>query len=226
LPNSRDHSSLALKGEVFVDFDGTITATDTQELLMRRFAGDTAFLELQAVLAAGLITVRQALDIQVQSVRGVSFDEVITFLLSTTTLDSSFPAFARACHAAGLRLCVLSAGMSPVIRALLATLDVPEIPVIAGNLDASPKGWQMIWPDGSPNGIDKQVYVASAKCKGHVTTVIGNGVTDYDAALIADRRFARAGDILEQMLVESGLAYEPFHSFADLTVTDGLPSRR
>jgi 2,3-diketo-5-methylthio-1-phosphopentane phosphatase len=225
LSNSRDHANLELKGEVFVDFDGTITATDTQELLMRRFAGDQAFFELQQQLAAGRITVRQALDIQVESVRGASFDEVVMFLLSATNLDRGFQAFAWACHEARLRLCVLSAGMRPIIRALLDTLDLPEIPVIAGDLDLSLAGWHMVWPDHSPNGIDKRAYVESAKRMGRATTVIGNGVTDYEAALIADHRFARAGDLLERMLIESGVDYAPFYSFADLTVTNGLPAR-
>ncbi len=225
LPNSSDHANAAITGEVFVDFDGTITEKDTQELLIRRFAGDHAFLELQAQLEAGRITVRQALDIQVESVRGASFDEVVMFLLSATSLDRSFPAFAWACHEARLRLCVLSAGMRPVIRALLGTLDLPDIPVIAGDLDASLIGWRMVWPDDSPNGIDKRAYVASAKHMGRETTIIGNGVTDYDAALIADHRFARAGDHLERMLLDSGVAYTPFHTFADLTITNGLPAR-
>jgi 2-hydroxy-3-keto-5-methylthiopentenyl-1-phosphate phosphatase len=192
---------------------------------MRRFAGDQAFFDLQAQLEAGLITVRQALDIQVQSVRGVSFDDVVAFLLSATNLDRSFPTFARACYEARLRLRVLSAGMRPVIQALLASVDVPEILVIAGELDASPNGWHMVWPGDSPNGIDKRAYVESAKRLGRATTIIGNGLTDFEAAHFADHRFARAGDLLERMLLESGVAYTTFHSFADLTITEGLPPR-
>jgi hypothetical protein len=35
--------------------------------------------------------VRQALDVQVESVRVASFDEVIAFLLTSTSLDRGFP---------------------------------------------------------------------------------------------------------------------------------------
>ncbi len=46
--------------------------------------------------------------------------------------------------------------------------------------------------------------------------MVGDGPSDYDAALIADRRFAKSGRSLETFLSRRRIAYTAFASFGEI----------
>jgi 2,3-diketo-5-methylthio-1-phosphopentane phosphatase len=204
--------------EVFVDFDGTITNVDTHEVLMRHFAGDRAFEEVQKRLSRGEITLRESLDLQVASVRDASFDDVDALLAREAGFDPGFPAFTIACTSQGIRVTIVSSGMKPVIQRALTRHGISNVPIIAGNVDPNVSGWRMHWPDESPNGIDKAHLVRAAQARGCSVVLIGDGPSDYEAARAADRRFARRGRDLEKYLAHENVPYSPFDSFQEITI--------
>ena len=63
----------------------------------------------------------------------------------------------------------------------------------------------------------RRALVEAARARGEATIYIGDGRSDYDAALAADRRFAKHGRNLEQFLLREGVRFEAFSNFAEVT---------
>jgi len=200
---------------IFVDFDGTITDRDTFDVLVNRFGSEAAWLGSQLSLDDGSKTLREVLQIQASFVRG-SFAAIAALLEREVTVDPEFAPFVAACRKRGVALTVVSSGIEPIIRGRLAALGLADVPVVANGIDPLPDGWVIQFRDGARNGTDKAAIVREAAVRGMRTIFIGDGVSDYDAALIADVRFAKQGLALERYLLACGIAFESFSSFAEV----------
>lgn len=199
---------------VFVDFDGTITDVDTFDALVRAVAGDAAWEAIDGPLVAGRITLREALAQQAATVR-LSRAETLTFMETHARVDPAFGPFVDAVRAHGGTIRVVSSGIAPVIHDALARAGV-EVDVIANDVDFAPAGWTMSFVDPSDNGHDKAAHVRAARARGERTVYIGDGISDFEAALEAGQRFAKKGRALEAYCRARGVECEPFESFAEI----------
>lgn len=212
---------------VFVDYDGTITDLDTFDVLVRTYAGAHLWHALEQRLEAQTMTLRDVLSTQAHAI-GVSLDEADALLARETHFDPSFARFVAWCAANAVPLTVVSSGVQPLIERAFARNGISGIPILANGIDPSPQGWRFEFRDDSDNGHDKAAAVRTAREAGSYTVYVGDGPSDYEAALTADRRFAKAGRGLERYLRERGIAFTPFERFdeirAALSVT--LPTIR
>jgi 2,3-diketo-5-methylthio-1-phosphopentane phosphatase len=200
--------------EVFVDFDGTITDVDTFDVLVRAVAGDEEWERIDASLLAGHITLREALIRQAAAVH-LSRADALAFVAANAHVDPAFGPFVAAVRAHGGAIRVLSSGVATVIHDALARAGV-TVDVLANDVDFAPGGWTMSFVDASDNGHDKAVHVRAARARGAQTVYIGDGVSDFAAALAAERRFAKAGRALEAHLRANGAEFTPFTSFREI----------
>jgi HAD superfamily phosphoserine phosphatase-like hydrolase len=143
--------------EVFVDFDGTITDVDTFDALVRAVAGDAAWDAIDGPLAAGEITLREALARQAAELR-LSRTETLAFMESHARVDPAFRAFVATVREHGASIRVVSSGIATIIHDALARAGV-EVDVLANDVDFSPSGWTMRFVDPSDNGHDKAAHV-------------------------------------------------------------------
>jgi HAD superfamily phosphoserine phosphatase-like hydrolase len=200
--------------EIFVDFDGTITDIDTFDALVRSEAGNAAWDALEVELHAGAITLREALRRQAALCRR-SQPETLAFLEATATVDPTFGPFVTRARAAGAAVRVVSSGIGTVIHAALERAGI-EIEVLANDVDFDAAGWTMHFIDDSLNGHDKAAHVHAARAAGAHTIYVGDGISDFDAAAIADQRFAKAGRRLEEYCRANGIACTPFAAFSEI----------
>jgi 2,3-diketo-5-methylthio-1-phosphopentane phosphatase len=199
---------------VFVDFDGTITDVDTFDALVRAVAGDAAWMAIDGPLLAGEITLREALARQAAAVR-LSRAETLAFMENNARVDPAFGPFVAAVRAHGGAIRVVSSGIATVIHDALERAGV-DVEVIANDVDFAAAGWTMTFVDRSDNGHDKAAHVRAARDRGDRTVYIGDGISDFAAALEADERFAKAGRALEAYCRERGVACVPFTSFDEI----------
>ncbi len=204
------------KVDVFVDFDGTITDRDTFDVLVRHFAGDAAWHATERGLHDGSVALRDVLQLQASHVRA-GFSEVAALLERFVRVDETFAAFVARCRTLGMAVTVVSSGVEPLIRLRLAALGLGDLRIVANQVDADHAGWHIRFRDHVPNGTDKAALVHEAREAGATSIFIGDGLSDYAAALEADYRFARRGRALERYLRDRGLHFEAFSSFADIT---------
>ncbi|GAC1491936.1 MAG: MtnX-like HAD-IB family phosphatase [Vulcanimicrobiaceae bacterium] len=200
---------------VFVDFDGTITNRDTFDVLVREIAGEDVWHETQAGLDDGTASLRDVLERQASYVRG-TFDEVAARLRAEIAVDPTFVTFAARARARGIPVIVLSSGIAPIIRDRLARVGLGDLPVIANDVRALPAGWKIVFRDTVGNGTDKAAFVRAARARGSRTVFVGDGHSDFDAALAADRRFAKSGLALARFLRERDVDFRSFASFDEI----------
>jgi 2,3-diketo-5-methylthio-1-phosphopentane phosphatase len=202
------------KLEVFVDFDGTITEVDTFDALVRAVAGDAVWDAIDAPLLRGEITLREALVRQAAAVR-LTRAETLAFMETHAVVDPTFGAFVIAVRAHGGSLRVVSSGVATVIHDALARAGV-EVDVLANDVDFSTDGWTMTFVDPSDNGHDKAAHVKAARARGSRTVYIGDGISDFAAAIEADERYAKAGRALERYCRERDIPCTSFTSFSEI----------
>ena len=200
---------------IFVDFDGTITDLDTFDVLVRRFAGDDVWARTQVGLDDGTMTLRDVLQMQASYVRA-PFDEVAALLRCEVAVDPTFAPFVAACRARAVALTVLSSGIAPIVAGRLAEVGCADVPVVANDVDALASGWKIRFRDPVANGTDKAAFVCAAQRTGARVIFVGDGRSDYAAALAADRCFAKRGLALEAYLRANGVAHETFAAFSEI----------
>ena len=196
---------------VFVDFDGTITDVDTVDALVRAAVSDAFWEELDVDLDAGRITLREAFERQAAAMHWTRA-ETLAWVERNARVDPTFGPFVAAVRASGASICVVSSGIASVIRDALARAGV-AVDVFANDVDFSPAGWTIAFIDDSANAHDKAAHVRAARAAGARTVYIGDGISDFEAALAADERFAKAGRSLERYCRERGAACTSFTSF-------------
>ena len=214
--NSGSPPVLRTEVEIFVDFDGTITDVDTFDALVRTQVGDAAWEVIEAKLLDGTITLREALRREAALVR-LSRADALAFLEANANVDPAFGPFVARARTLGAGIRVVSSGIRSVIHDALSRAGV-EIEVLANDVDFAANGWTMSFIDDSANGHDKAAHVRAAQAAGRHTVFVGDGISDYEAALTADHRFAKAGRRLEAYCRSRGVACVPFTSFDEISV--------
>jgi 2-hydroxy-3-keto-5-methylthiopentenyl-1-phosphate phosphatase len=160
------------------------------------------------------MTLRDALAAEAATIR-LSRAEALAFLERHARVDPAFAPFVRTARAHGAEVSVVSSGMRQIIGPALERAGV-DVPVFANDVAFEPGGWRMTFLDDSANGHDKAARVREAKARGARTVYVGDGLSDFEAALAADVRFAKKDRALEQYCRERGVACTSFASFTEV----------
>ena len=203
---------------VFVDFDGTITDFDTFDVLVQAEAGEAVWERLEARLVSGVSTLREILELQASYVH-CTLLEAIALLAQRTRVDPTFSTFVRHAQARGIPVTVVSSGITQLIATALRNAGLGDQPIVANRAVVDPIGWKLEFRDDSPNGTDKARIVEAARVEGFKTVFIGDGHSDFDAAIAADVRFAKSGRALQRHLAEKKIPFHAFRSFAEVETT-------
>jgi 2,3-diketo-5-methylthio-1-phosphopentane phosphatase len=198
-----------------VDFDGTITDRDTFDVLVRHFAGAAAFRASERGLRDGTMSLRDVLQEQASFVRG-SYAVVAALLESEVGIDPTFAPFVAACRARAIPVSIVSSGLEPIVRDRMAGIGLGDLPIVANGIETDPAGWRIIFRDPVENGTDKAAVVRATQAAGRHVAFVGDGRSDYGAALAADRCYAKRGLNLADFLTEKKAAFTMFERFADI----------
>jgi 2,3-diketo-5-methylthio-1-phosphopentane phosphatase len=196
----------------FLDFDGTVTAVDSGVYLLERLAP------------------REWRDVDDEYRRGEIGSRVCLLdlwdllphergLLEATArgvaIDPDAGALIDALRSAGADVLVVSDGFGFYAREVCAELDVP---VLTNDVDWSTGVLHFPHEDRccacSSCGVCKQAPIKDARYAGRTSVLVGDGVSDYKAALLADVVFAKG--TLAVWCARNGVAYEPFETIADV----------
>ncbi|KAL2258232.1 hypothetical protein VTK26DRAFT_8536 [Humicola hyalothermophila] len=218
----------------FTDFDGTVTQQDSNDYMTDNlgFGVELRRQGNQDVLY-GRRNFRDSFREMLDSVR-TPFDQCIDILLKNIKLDPGFKAFYEWTREHNIPIVVLSGGMVPVIRALLAHLlgaeAVDNIQIVSN--DVAPRdgksineegGWQIVFHDDSIHGHDKSLEIRPyAKLPPEERPVLfyaGDGVSDLSAAKETDLLFAKAGRDLVTYCENEKVPFTTFNDFSEIHAT-------
>ncbi|KAI1426502.1 HAD-like domain-containing protein [Xylaria sp. FL1777] len=217
------------KAIFFTDFDGTITFEDSNDWLTDNL-GFGVELRTQGnkdVLYSGR-PFRDAFWEMLDSVP-TPFDQCLALLLKNVKLDPAFAEFASWCRANNVPIVVLSGGMQPIIRALLAHLlgeeEAAVMQIVSNDVKARPgksineeNGWEIAFHDDSSFGHDKSLEIRpyAALSDRPVMFYAGDGVSDLSAAKETDLLFAKEGRDLVTYCEKENVPFTVFHDFSDI----------
>ncbi|GAM90129.1 hypothetical protein ANO11243_081690 [Dothideomycetidae sp. 11243] len=213
----------------FTDFDGTITLRDSNDYLTdnvgfgfeKRRQGNRDVLEEKD-------SFRDSFQKMMDSVT-LPYDQCIDLLVKNIKLDPGFNDFFQWALTKNIPVVVLSSGMTPIIRAILANLvgpDADKIDVVCNDVRPrkgktsinEPGGWEIVFHDDSHFGHDKSLTIKPYRQlpadKRPTLFYAGDGVSDLSAARETDLLFAKKGHDLIDYCVKEDV---PFTVFEDWT---------
>jgi 2,3-diketo-5-methylthio-1-phosphopentane phosphatase len=142
----------------FTDFDGTITQQDSNDFLIDNFGiGPTQRKLVFNDILFGRRSFRDAFKELLDGIE-LPLEKCIAALLQNITLDEGFREFYTWTHAHNIPVVVLSGGMEPIIRALLAHLlgedEASTLPILSSGVAPRPGkslddkgGWKIAFRD-------------------------------------------------------------------------------
>ena len=180
---------------LFVDFDGTITATDTAVHLLNRMVGDR-WQVFEAPYRRGEIGSRECMASQWALIeRGDP--EAIKAIVAEVPIDPGFERLVALARETGAEIIVLSDGYGIGVDVLCAELGVT---LHCNRIDWD--SWSVVF--GSPEvcacpggcGTCRRAAVLEAQAAGRTAVLVGDGLSDRRGAGVADLVFAK-GDLAE-----------------------------
>lgn len=197
---------------IYCDFDGTISRSDTTDLILSTLA-DPEWEKIEELWVAGDIDAATCMSRQIALLRAPR--AAIDAVLDTVQLRDGFIAFLAWASRRGFPVQIVSDGVDYFIRHILARHGIADVPVIANRLVMIADGeyrleqpWRMA---GCGSGVCKCAIVA-ARRDARQLVFVGDGRSDFCVAAKPDILFATAG--LERHCNAQKIAHKPFTSFA------------
>lgn len=206
---------------IISDFDGTVTARDTNTELARRFARE-AQQEVEGKLGNRELTLREVLGAEYEAMT-VGLRPVVEAALEIPFREG-FREFLDAAKSAGARVVLLSSGFREIIEPMLERDGLlGRVPLVANEVELpAGAGGRVSWrelPTCELCGEEcKRGDVANLRARhaaaGETVVFVGDGFSDRCGAETADIVFAR--DSLARYLDEAGHEYRRWVDFHDI----------
>ncbi|KAK4230319.1 HAD-like domain-containing protein [Podospora fimiseda] len=218
----------------FTDFDGTITQQDSNDFMTDNlgFGAELRKKGNEDVLY-GRRDFRDSFKDMLDSI-DTPFDECIDILRKNITLDPGFKEFFEWAKENNVPIVVLSGGMEPIIRALLAHMlgeeEAATLQIVSNDVVPRPGksinekgGWEITYHDDSGFGHDKSIEIrpyARLPAEERPTLFYaGDGVSDLSAAKETDLLFAKAGRDLVSYCERESVPFTTFQDFNEILAT-------
>lgn len=196
---------------VFCDFDGTITAQDTLQAIVRQFLPADA-MEVLAGISRGNISLRAGTERLIGSLPSKQADTVRRFV-TRQPLRPGFRVFLQDMYERHIPVVVVSGNIQFCVESRLAPLRhlIHRIHALEVDLDR-PRMRALIASGTTSEAVPKADIVLSYPAQRRI--VIGDSLSDRSMALQADSVFAR--DRLLSFLQQRELPATPFNDFHDV----------
>lgn len=200
---------------VLCDFDGTVVACETVELLYRRFAAPSC-MELVQQWILGEIGTQE--ELQGCFATMTASRSEMEAVLDTVSIDPGFPALLELCRRREHAFALVSDGLTWIIDHILAHHGIQDIAIYANQIHFEPQGIRLSFPWHDPEypkrGVPKPVIVRRYQAEGWRVAYIGDGLTDIEVLGVADAIYAR--DRLLDYARQHGIEVVSFSDFSDL----------
>lgn len=207
---------------VFCDFDGTITENDNIVEIMKHFQPE-GWKEIVEQILSRELSIQEGVG-QLFALYPTSMKKEITdFTLKQARIRDGFENFLGICQEGGIEFFVTSGGIDFFVHPILAPFSIPDDRIYCNGSDFGREQIRITWPYSCDEHCANQ---GCGMCKGRIMRqypedqyfriVIGDSVTDLEAAKLADLVFARSH--LADYCAKNDIpyiAYETFHEIGE-----------
>ena len=205
-----------LKPCVLSDFDDTAAHQNVAELLLNKF-GDPTWTTIRDNFRKGNLTLKDYQEIVFRNIT-TDIPTMQKHVQENASLRPHFGELAEYCCVNDYPMAIVSQGLDFYIQALLDCEGYGSIPVFAVNTsingDAISYQYDYVRPDKESLGNSKGLIVNEYQKKGHIVYYIGDGRSDFEAAVEADIVFAHS--VLAEECERQNIPFIPFTDFSDV----------
>ncbi|NBD26455.1 2-hydroxy-3-keto-5-methylthiopentenyl-1-phosphate phosphatase [Paenibacillus glycinis] len=199
---------------IFCDFDGTITENDNIVAIIRHFNPPGWEAIVNAIVSQNK-PIKQGVGELFRLLPTSRKREVVDYAISNARIREGFADMLAYCKDNDIQFYVTSGGIDFFVFPLLAPFGIPEDHIYCNGSDFSGESIEITWPhpcDGECQndcGMCKTTIIRRFPAERYERILIGDSVTDFEGAKLADVVFARSHLTLK--CAELGL---PFHEYA------------
>lgn len=203
---------------IFCDFDGTVTKSDNIIAAMKQFAPDE-WVSLKDKVLSQQISIQDGVGEMFSLLSSSKREEITNFIVQQAEIRAGFDRFIAYAKEHEIPLYIVSGGIDFFVKPLLKG-RIEEEYIYCNKADFSNEYISITWP----HSCDEQCDNGCGCCKPSIIrkiandtsykVVIGDSITDLQAAKLADKVIAR--DFLIEKCEENKLAYESFETFDDV----------
>lgn len=204
---------------IFCDFDGTITTQDNIISIMKQFA-PPEYLPIKENILGQKLSIREGVTEMFKLLPVSLKDQITSFLLEKAKIRDDFAEFVAYTKQNNIPLYIVSGGIDFFVNPMLEPFG-PFSGVYCNESDFSGDSIQINFPHGCDEqctnkgcGCCKPSIIRELQGSDALSVVIGDSITDLEAAKLADIVIAR--DFLIEKCEELHIPYEPFESFQDV----------
>jgi 2-hydroxy-3-keto-5-methylthiopentenyl-1-phosphate phosphatase len=205
---------------IFCDFDGTITEKDNIVATIAHF-NPPGWQAIVDEIIGGHKSIRQGVGELFSLLPSSLQEEVISYSVGNAVIRAGFQELLQYAKQQHIRFLVTSGGIDFFIHRLLAPFAIAPEDIFCNKADFSGKQITIDWPhpcdEGCPNqgcGMCKTTIIRQYPPEHYTRILIGDSVTDFEGAKLADIVFARSHLITR--CEEIGIPYYPFETFHDV----------
>jgi 2-hydroxy-3-keto-5-methylthiopentenyl-1-phosphate phosphatase len=214
-----DGASTRKPAIIFCDFDGTITVSDNIVAIMKHF-NPPGWEDIVNQLMDKKLSIRQAVGAMFDLLPTSRKDEIISYSINNASIRDGFADFVDYCKSNGITLLVTSGGIDFFIYPLLAPFPIPREHIYCNASSFAGDHIEILWPNPCDEhcdndcGMCKTAIIRSFSSDQYHRILIGDSITDFAGAKLADTIFARSH--LIDLCDELGLPFTPFETFFDI----------
>jgi 2-hydroxy-3-keto-5-methylthiopentenyl-1-phosphate phosphatase len=206
--------------KIFCDFDGTVTVRDNIASIMREF-GDERCEQLKNDVLSQRISIREGVEKMFALIPSAKKEEIIQYLRETAEIREGFARFTAFANVQRIPLYIVSGGMDFFVYRLLEGI-IDESDIYCNKTSFKNEFIHVQWPNPCDEhcetqgcGLCKPSLIRKLSATDDIKIVIGDSITDLEAAKLADIVFAR--DYLQEKCEELNIQHIPFATFDDIT---------
>jgi 2,3-diketo-5-methylthio-1-phosphopentane phosphatase len=212
-PRTRQACDLTMECVVLTDFDGTMITIDTGVFLLDKFA-PKSWRIFEQQFERGEMSFEESLAREFGLLK-VSQQEMLSALEPAVRFRPSFPKLQEYCTKHQFQLMLISGGLDFCIQHFLGLQGWSNLETYTPKARPTENGIQLSFPNRLEKTSTnmKDDFVIHQMKRGKKVMYVGNGVSDYPSAKIADLVFAIKGSKLAQLCRNGGVACDEISDY-------------
>lgn len=204
---------------IFCDFDGTITLSDNIVAIMKHF-NPPGWESIVQDIVGGKNSIRQGVGEMFALFPSDMKEQIARYVMETAGIRPGFAELLAFCRSEGIPFYVTSGGIDFFLLPLLKPFDIDPGHIYCNSADFSGSNIEIVWPHpcdehcSTDCGMCKTRVIRSYNAGQYHRILIGDSITDFEGAKLADTIFARSH--LADRCRELGVPFHEYETFHDV----------
>jgi 2-hydroxy-3-keto-5-methylthiopentenyl-1-phosphate phosphatase len=203
---------------VVSDFDGTISLHELGEIILKKFASDD-WEKFYSQMIRGNISFDECITKQYSLICEKNREKIINSIQDKCELRKGFRDFVDLVNNNN-QFVIVSGGLDFIVDYCLRGNNVSNVQCVAPRIKLDGRGTTLLPPGGAIVNFGRSNFkmdlVVRLKLSDRKVLYIGDGLSDFAPASIADMVFAVKGSTLEKKCRNDGIAYRSFDDFEEV----------